>query len=197
MNKQKTRFKQTEIGMIPEDWEIDEFVEAIKNFLAKEPFLLKNNLNERTISFKLAEYLQKEYDGKYTVDCEYNRMPNDDKNMDEGYITKRLHIDIEEIKTNNDNGQTVFPDIIIHGLVRGINDNNFLVIEIKLENNKDGWRKLNGKEISSKDFDIEKLKRFTTELKYEHAIYLEFNKEGISDIKFFQKGEEVVNETRN
>jgi hypothetical protein len=188
-------FKDTEIGLIPEDWEIDEFVEAIKNFLAKEPFLLKNNLNERTISFKLAEYLQKEYDGKYTVDCEYNRMPNDDKNMDEEYITKKLHIDIEEIKTNNDKGQTVFPDIIIHK--RRINKNNFLVIEIKLENNKEGRGKLNGKEISSKDFDIEKLKRFTTELEYEHAIYLEFNKEGISDIKFFQKGEEVVNETRN
>ena len=195
--KRQTKFKDTEIGIIPEDWEIDEFVEAIKIFLDKELFLLKNNLNERTISFKLAEYLQKEYDVKYTVDCEYNRMPNDDENMGETYITKKLHLDIEEIKTNNDNGQTVFPDIIIHDLVRGINDNNFLVIEIKLKNNKDGRRKLNGKEISSKDFDIEKLKRFTTELEYEHAIYLEFNKEDISDIFFFQEGEEVVNETRN
>lgn len=34
--KQETKFKDTEIGMIPEDWEIDEFVEAIKFFLAKE-----------------------------------------------------------------------------------------------------------------------------------------------------------------
>jgi len=193
--KTKIKFKQTEIGMIPEDWEIDEFVEAIENFLAKEPFLLKNNLNERTISFKLAEYLQKEYDGKYTVDCEYNRMPNDDKNMDEDYITKTLHLNIEEIETNDDKGQTVYPDIIIHK--RRSNDNNFLAIEIKLENNKDERRRLNGNWISSKDFDIEKLKRFTTELEYEHAIYLEFDKEGISDIKFFQKGEEVVNETRN
>jgi hypothetical protein len=193
--KTQTKFKDTEIGKIPEDWEIDEFVEAIKNFLAKEPFLLENNLNERTISFKLAEYLQKEYDGKYNVDCEYNRVSKDDKNMDKEYITKTLQLDIEKIKTNNDKGPTVFPDIIIHK--RGSNKNNFLVIEIKLENNKDRWRKLNGKEISSKDFDIEKLRKFTTELKYEHAIYLEFNKEGISDIKFFQKGEEVVNETRN
>jgi len=100
--------------------------------LNKESFLLKNNLNERTISFKLAEYLQKEYDGKYTVDCEYNRMSKDDKNMDEGYITKKLHLYVEKIKTNNDKAQTVFPDIIIHK--KGINDNNFLVIEIKLEN---------------------------------------------------------------
>jgi hypothetical protein len=193
--KQKSKFKKTEIGMIPEDWEVDEFVEAINFFLAKESFLLENNLNERTIPFKLAEYLQKEYDGKYNVDCEYNRVSKDDKNMDKEYITKTLQLDIEKIKTNNDKGPTVFPDIIIHE--RRINDNNFLVIEIKLENNKDGGRKLNGKEISSKDFDIEKLKKFTTELKYEHAIYLEFNKEDISDIKFFQNGEEVVNETRN
>lgn len=192
---QQSKFKQTEIGRIPEDWEIDEFVEAIKNFLDKEPFLLERNLNERTISFKFAEYLQKEYGEKYNVDCEYNRMPNDDKNMDEGYITKRLHLNIEEIKTNNDKGQTVFPDIIIHK--RGINDNNFLVIEIKLENNKDGRRRLNGKEISSKDFDIEKLKRFTTALEYEHGIYLEFDKDGLSNIKFFQNGEEIVNEAKN
>jgi len=29
----ETKFKQTEIGMIPKDWEIDEFVKAIKKFL--------------------------------------------------------------------------------------------------------------------------------------------------------------------
>jgi len=178
------KFKETEIGKIPEDFERrEDLTKAIREFLLKESFLLINNLNERTISHKLAEYLKK-YFQDYNVDCEYNRMSKDDKNMNEGYITKKLHLDIEEIKTNSDKGQTVFPDIIIHR--SGMNSKNFIVIEIKKKNNN-----------STKKFDFKKLRAFTTELKYRYGIYLEFNKEDLSDIKFFQKGEEVVNGTRN
>lgn len=92
--------------------------------------MLSENLNERTITHKLAEYFQK-YFQDYNVDCEYNRMMKGEE-----YITKKLNLKIEDIKTNDTTQKTVFPDIIIHK--RGNNSDNFMVIEVKKEeNNKD------------------------------------------------------------
>ncbi len=52
-----------------------------------------------------------------------------------------------------------------------------MVIEIKkLENNR------------NRDFDFEKLKAFTSQLKYEFGFYLEFNENSISDFKIFKNG---------
>ena len=48
-------------------------------------FLLEKNLNERTITHKLANYFEK-YFSNYDVDCEYNRMEDES----EEYITKTL-----------------------------------------------------------------------------------------------------------
>ena len=45
---------------------------ALNLLLEQDKFLLLNNLNERTISHKLAEYLQREF-SSWNVDCEYNR----------------------------------------------------------------------------------------------------------------------------
>lgn len=176
MNK-LTKFKQTEIGMIPEDWEDgDLFVEAILKFIQEEKFILENDLNERTISHKLAEYLQK-YFQDYNVDCEYNRMLQNEK-----YDTKRLHLDndIQEIRPDDDKGKTVFPDIVIHK--RGVNDDNLLVVEMKKKDNC-----LN----DAKQFDFKKLKAFTAQLKYKLGIYLEFDKDKVSELKCFKEGEEL------
>jgi hypothetical protein len=63
MSKSEVKFKETIIGRIPEDFERgDDLVKAISEFLSKECFLLKNNLNvnERSITHKLAEYIQKD-----------------------------------------------------------------------------------------------------------------------------------------
>ncbi|NCO28273.1 MAG: hypothetical protein GW894_03385 [Caldiserica bacterium] len=45
---EQTKFKQTKIGKIPEDWEDgDLFVEVILNFTQEEKFILENDLNEQ------------------------------------------------------------------------------------------------------------------------------------------------------
>ena len=46
---------------------------AIARLYKKDRFLIDNDLNERSISHKLAEYLQTEFHN-FDVDCEYNRM---------------------------------------------------------------------------------------------------------------------------
>ena len=117
MSKSEVKFKETIIGRIPEDFERgDDLVKAISEFLLKECFLLKNNLNERSITHKLAEYIQK-YFSDYNVDCEYNRMPNKRNNNGEAetkFIPKELHLNVSQTCSDDDKGTTVYPDIIIH-----------------------------------------------------------------------------------
>ena len=179
MSKSKVKFKETIIGKIPEDFERgDDFVKVISEFLLKECFLLKNNLNvnERSITHKLAEYIQK-YFSDYNVDCEYNRNMTDIKKIkliSEKYISKT------DAKGNT---VSVYPDIIIHK--RGNNDSNLIVIEVKKANADD----------NSKKFDCEKLKAFTKNdgLEYKYGIYLELNEnsnDGLKELKFFRDGAE-------
>ena len=179
--EEKVKFKQTEIGKVPEDLKrSDDFVKALSEFLQKEKFLLAADLNERTKTHKLAEYLQK-YFQDYNVDCEYNRMMED-----EGYVTKTLGLKaIPNAPANSLKQITVYPDIIIHR--RGNDKSNLLVIEVK--------KKCNNR---AKGFDFKKLKAYTSlPLKYEYGVYIEFDTNGLSDCvsddnpKFFKDGEEV------
>ncbi len=173
-------YKKTELGELPAEWEdMDRFVKAVQCFIENEKFLLKNDLNERTMTHKLAKYLQKEY-CEYDVDCEYNRMPNG-SSYDEGVAKKILNMDgmnFEECTKGETSNFTVFPDIVIHN--RGDNENNFLVIEVKKKKNN-----------SKNGCDFKKLEAFTTQMNYKYDIYLEFDDEGISDLKFFENGNEI------
>jgi len=74
--------------------------------------LLDVDANERSITHKLAEHLQREFPG-WHVDCEYNRR---------GREPKRLE------------AKTVFPDIIVH---RRGNRKNLLVMEVKKDSGRD------------------------------------------------------------
>ena len=175
-NEYKVKFKETIIERIPEDFERgDDLVKAISEFLLKECFLLKNNLNERSITHKLAEYIQK-YFSDYNVDCEYNRNMADIKKIE---LISQKNISETDAEGNT---VSVYPDIIIHK--RGSNDSNLIVIEVKKEANVcKKW------EESS---DFKKLEAFTKSdgLKYKYGIYLELNKNcpWIEIIKFFQNG---------
>ncbi len=175
------RYSVTKIEKIPETWEnMSGFVNAVKDFSKNESFLLENELNERTITHKLAEYLQREYP-EYNVDCEYNRMP--DRVMDREYVVKRLNLEVENTSSDDPNGNTVFPDIIVHK--RGTNKHNFLVIEVKKASNPATQNK-------NDDFkDFKKLKAFTKELNYKYGIYLEFGKNEVTDVQFFEGGERI------
>ena len=92
---------ETEIGLVPKTWENRElFVKILLDFLNKEKFLLENNLNERTITHKLAELLDIEFSKlEYDVDCEYNRMEN--RNMSYEESAKRLNL-LDEVSTEED-----------------------------------------------------------------------------------------------
>ena len=83
---------------------------AIRMLLKNDLFLLMNNLEELTISHKLAEYLQQEFPD-WHVDVEYNRNKEQLKRLEEELFR---------------------PDIIVH--IRNTN-NNLLAVEIKKSNN--------------------------------------------------------------
>lgn len=137
--------------------EIKENVESsVKSFMKEDAFLLENNLNERTLTHRLACHLEKRF-SNYNVDCEYNRMWNKDKG---GHIKKEIQA--ENIQSDDDKGTTVFPDIVIHN--REGNERNLLVIEVK----KNG----NATDSNTKK-DKKKIEKYCTgDLRYECGLFL-------------------------
>lgn len=124
-------------------------------------FLLELNVNERSLTHRLAVYLERFFPeffpdcSNFSVDCEYNR---------NGHIPKRLISYPRDTGTDDINGQTVFPDIIIHQ--RGTEGKiNFLVIEAKKSNNFNE---------SSKLQDRNKLLGYKEEYRYKHAYFIVF-----------------------
>ena len=92
---------------------------ALREFFLNEPDLLKRDVNERSITHKLAEHLQHQFEC-LKVDCEYNRHQE---------RRKTLLLPPEEIQTDCLDAKTVYPDIVIHR--RGDDGCNRLVIEVK------------------------------------------------------------------
>jgi len=100
---------------------------AIEKLMVNDAELLDINVNERSVSHKLAEYLQQEFTG-WNVDCEYNRKM---RNL------KTLNVSYEGVTDQDTVAKTVFPDIIVH---HRQTDDNLLVIEMKkegMDTNKD------------------------------------------------------------
>jgi hypothetical protein len=95
---------------------------ACERMIAEQPCLLKRQLNERTITARLALHLQKEVGKEYFVDCEYSKMRREDSDRD---VPKAL--------INWPDKTRVYPDIIIHKRTPD-SRNNLAVIEAK-------WRK--------------------------------------------------------
>lgn len=67
-----------------------------EKFLVNETYLMEIGENERSMTHKIAEYLQQEFPS-WHVDCEYNRMEAD---------SKKINLD--------DKPSNVCPDIIVH-----------------------------------------------------------------------------------
>lgn len=142
--------------------------------------LLEIEVNERSISHKIAEYLQALF-LEWHVDCEYNR---------NGIETKKLP-DISECSEDKKTDK-VYPDIIVH---RRLTMNNLLVIEIKTTHNDAGEK-----------CDFEKLKLFTSsdgDYKYNFGLFIKFNvnefdtthwESAISEIKWYSEGREMSKE---
>jgi hypothetical protein len=128
--------------------------------------LLDINVNERSISHKLAEYLQLEFP-EWNVDCEYNRkMLN----------RKTLNISYTDITDEDIEAKTIYPDIIVH---HRLTDDNLLVIEMK-------------KEGGNTTKDKKKLKAFTDPQKsysYYYGLLLIIKQNGENEMEWYVKGE--------
>lgn len=165
---------------------------AIEQLIAKDPWLLVNNLNERCITHKIATYLQEEF-SDYDVDCEYN---GNIESLNGSKMIYVLRQDLNRLKrlTKKEKRKTkgeilvrsVFPDIIVHK--RGTNENNLCVIEVKKSTNKTPF-----------DYDQIKLKAYTSSnegntLKYKLGVFIELvcNEPEIDyQLKLYEEGMEV------
>lgn len=151
---------------------IDIFERAKNEFLEKEKDIIKNDTNERTLTQRLAFYLELQlrknikYEN-YSVDCEYNRKEEDIKRLKFGKNTDKKEI---------------YPDIIVHQ--RKIK-NNLIAIEMKKTTSKN----------TDKIKDIEKLEALTdrkNDYHYTLGIYFELDITDNNDIiNFFVDGEEI------
>ena len=139
---------------IKSDWnqkEIENKLENARNkFLKNDKYLLNVKANERSMTHKLAEYLQQEFQ-EWNVDCEYNKDKEEVKRLYRSDQNNRL------IPVN------VYPDIIVHK--RMMEESNLLVIEAK----KSSHSKKSIKE------DVEKLSLFMQQFNYKYAVQLTFN----------------------
>ncbi|MGB5051569.1 MAG: hypothetical protein WBO46_21665 [Caldilineaceae bacterium] len=122
---------------------------AYSQLISKDGYLLRADANERSITHKLAEYLQL-YFPEWHVDCEYNR---------NGLDVKKLDTFKRSIKSDDTNAVSVYPDIIIHH--RDTKD-NLVVIEAKKNS------------YSGEDHDEEKLRAYKNDLQYKFAFKITF-----------------------
>ncbi|MFQ5852201.1 MAG: hypothetical protein ACE5JU_16660 [Candidatus Binatia bacterium] len=136
---------------------------ALSRLLKEDTYLLEADVNERSISHRLALYLEEEFPD-WDVDCEYNR---------DRHEPKRLHLDPEPVRSDDTQGTTVYPDIIVHA--RG-EPRNLLAIEIKKSNGGSGEK------------DFRKLLGLRYELGYHCGLFLRFNTGadgvGISEVRW-------------
>jgi len=102
---------------------------ALQRLFKCDIILLENDANERSITHRLAIYIEDEFPS-WNVDCEYNR-------VGKGNTPKRITICYDHIHQNispdDTDAQTVYPDIIVHK--RGTRESNLLVVEVKKSSN--------------------------------------------------------------
>ena len=125
---------------------------ALMRLADDDSYLFRRDLHERTITHKLAEYLQPLFP-EWNVDCEYNR---------DGHEPKRVNLE-DLSKAEWGEGSNVFPDIIVHH--RGDNDHNLLIVEAKKK------RALTG---AIDRHDQRKIEAFSRDLNYRHGAALTF-----------------------
>jgi len=136
---------------------------SIGVLLRNDYFLLQSGASERSVSHKLAEYLQIQFPD-WNVDCEYNRKGPDPKRLD------GIKECSEQKKTDR-----IFPDIIVH---RRNTHDNLLVIEMKIGSEDDPC-------------DIKKLKLLTSRrgrYKYRIGLFAKFDSRTKISLRWFADG---------
>jgi hypothetical protein len=134
--------------MVIMDFEVlrERLVKSIQHFLLEDYNLLKFNASERSISHKLATYLEREFED-WDIDCEYNRIRDFPKRIDKTSLKSIFLSNLGSIsrcipekrlrKTDKTKSKLINPDIVIHK--RGKKE-NLLVIEIKKSNSQDSFK---------------------------------------------------------
>lgn len=145
---------------------LQNLLRSLEKFLSNDRYLIEHDLNERTIQFRVALYLQEQFED-FHVDCEYNR------NMED---TKRL--------APQDRG--IYPDIIVHR--RGSNEENILIVEIKKSNDRRG--------SDGQNSDKERIENFCNhaEYRYKYGAFIVFTLTSISPcyLEFYSQGWKTV-----
>ena len=100
---------------------LNKVVAALREFYAQEAFLFEKDLGERTLTHRLAVYLEKQFSG-WQVDCDYNRLGERTLRLPHGTI----------VSTDDHLGKSVYPDIVVHQ--REI-PNNLLAVEVRKAGN--------------------------------------------------------------
>ena len=124
---------------------------AIVDLFPYDGDLLARDANERSITHKLPEHLQRQFPD-WNVDCEYNRRGDKEKRLPKSD-------EKEGVAAKNKGTRRVFPDSIVHG--RGTHV-NLIIIEAK---------KLNSNFERKKD-DVEKLKALLKDPNFEYCVGL-------------------------
>ena len=101
--------------------ELNKVVAALREFYARETYLLEKDCGERALTHRLAVHLEKQFSG-WEVDCDYNRLGERTLRMPKGSI----------VSTDDEIGKSIFPDIVVHQ--REI-PNNLLAIEVRKASN--------------------------------------------------------------
>ena len=121
------------------DMEKSEILERVKratdSFTKSDLTLLDIDVNERSMTHRLAEHLQKEFPSEeWFVDCEYNRHFKRQKKL-----LKPPNLFSSDEHWRSLDAPTVYPDIIVHK--RMTDEENLLVIEAKKSTSRvdDRW----------------------------------------------------------
>ena len=163
---------------------------AIDTLRMNDNYLLINNVNERSITHKLATYMEQTFGKTHDVDFEYNRNVGDLKMI---HMLKSRRDNINNHTIPNEESEfseiflerTVLPDIIVHK--RGNPNKILLVVEVKKSSS-----------AISEDYDIEKLKCYTSpesDLNYQYGAFIKFytskKKYQSPEIRYFREGKEI------
>ena len=137
-----------------------QIIAALEQLLDKDALLLQLDVNERSICYRFAMYLQALFPTLH-VDCEYNR---------DGIDPKRIqHLGLYPDDDDTE-AKTVFPDIVVH--TRNT-DKNYLVIEIKKSTN-----------TTDRSTDFAKLRGYKKNLGFKYALFLELATNNQADLSF-------------
>jgi hypothetical protein len=97
--------------------ELDKVVGGLREFYTRETHLLDKDLGDRTLTHRLAVYVERQFAG-WEVDCDYNRLGERRLRLPKGAV----------VSTDDDSGKSIYPDIVVHH--RSVPE-NLLVIEVR------------------------------------------------------------------